>query len=198
VIAGAAADRAPPQSRRRSRWSPSPDGGDHREGPLRQVLEAHDQIVVLIRRRQVPRPALPMAMARSAAQRPRRRTAGCRRSSVARRSISGSQARSGRWGMAGRSDQPAKRRDDNGMAAAEAVVAHAGCRDAGASAGVVQLSPVGGACPAVEAGCPAGMASAPAAVIGSIVWASWPPPICTRRGLAASATGIVSVSTPCS
>lgn len=95
VIAGA--DRAPPESPRRSRWSPSPDGGDHREGPLRRVLEAHEQIVILIRRRQVPRPALPMAMARSAAQRPRRCTVGCRRSSL-RRSISGSQARSGRWG----------------------------------------------------------------------------------------------------
>jgi hypothetical protein len=64
--------------------------------------------------------------------------------------------------------------------------------------GVVQLSPGGAASSAVETGFPAGMASAPPAVSGSIVWASWPPPICTRRGLAASATGIVSVSTPCS
>jgi hypothetical protein len=71
-------------------------------------------------------------------------------------------------------------------------------RPADAVWAVVQLSPVGGACLAVEAGCAAGMASAPPAVSGSIVWASWPPPICTRRGLAASATGIVSVSTPCS
>jgi hypothetical protein len=47
----------------------------------------------------------------------------------------GPKPRTGRWGMAGQSDQPAKRRDGNGMAAAEAVVAHAGCRDAGASAG---------------------------------------------------------------
>jgi hypothetical protein len=63
---------------------------------------------------------------------------------------------------------------------------------------VVQRSPVGGACPPVEVCCPRGMASGPPVVSGSIVWASWPPPICTRRGLAASATGIVSVSTPCS
>ena len=38
----------------------------------------------------------------------------------------------------------------------------------------------------------------PPAVCGSIVWASALPPTCTRRGLAVSATGIVSVSTPCS
>jgi len=38
----------------------------------------------------------------------------------------------------------------------------------------------------------------PAAVCGSIVWASALPPTCTRRGLAVAATGIVSVSTPCS
>jgi hypothetical protein len=63
---------------------------------------------------------------------------------------------------------------------------------------VAQLSPVGAACSAVGSGCAAGIASAPAAVSGLIVWASWPPPTCIRRGLAASATGIVSVSTPCS
>ena len=68
----------------------------------------------------------------------------------------------------------------------------------GAVWAVAQRSPVGAASSAVETGCPAGMASAPPAVGGSIVWASWPPPTCTRRGLAASATGIVSVSTPCS
>jgi hypothetical protein len=102
-------------------------------------------------------------------------------------------------GMAGRSDQPAKRPDGNGMAAAEAVVRRRrmpGRRRVRRA--VVQLSPVGAASSAVENGSPAGMASAPPAVSGSIVWASWPPPICTRRGLAASATGIVSVSTPCS
>jgi hypothetical protein len=71
-------------------------------------------------------------------------------------------------------------------------------RPAGAAWAVAQLSPVGAAFSAVETGCPAGMAAAPPAVSGSIVWASWRPPTCTRRGLAASATGIVSVSTPCS
>ena len=74
----------------------------------------------------------------------------------------------------------------------------AGPRRTGAAWAVVQLSPVGAASSAVETGCPAGMASAPPAAGGWIVWASWPPPTCTRRGLAASATGIVSVSTPCS
>jgi hypothetical protein len=74
----------------------------------------------------------------------------------------------------------------------------AGPRRTGAGLGVVQRSPVGAASSAVETGCPAGMASAPPAASGWIVWASWPPPTCTRRGLAASATGIVSVSTPCS
>ncbi len=73
-----------------------------------------------------------------------------------------------------------------------------GARPAGAAWAVAQRSPVGAASSAVETGCPAGMASAPPVVCGSIVWASWPPPTCTRRGLAASATGIVSVSTPCS
>jgi hypothetical protein len=69
---------------------------------------------------------------------------------------------------------------------------------AGAAWAVAQSSPVGAVSSAVEAGCPAGMTSAPPAVGGLIVWASWPPLTCTRRGLAASATGIVSVSTPCS
>jgi hypothetical protein len=68
----------------------------------------------------------------------------------------------------------------------------------GAAWAVAQRSPVGRASSAVETGWPAGMASAPPVVCGSIVWAPWPPPICTRRGLAASATAIVSVSTPCS
>jgi hypothetical protein len=71
-------------------------------------------------------------------------------------------------------------------------------RPAGAAWAVAQLSPVVAAPSVVEPGCPAGRGSAPPAVSGSIVWASFPPPICTRRGLAASATGIVSVSTPCS
>ena len=48
------------------------------------------------------------------------------------------------------------------------------------------------------AGCRAGPAGAPPAVCGSIVWASGLPLTCTRRGLAVSATGIISVSTPCS
>jgi hypothetical protein len=47
-----------------------------------------------------------------------------------------------------------------------------------------------------RAGYVAALASAPPAVGGSIGWASWPPLIGTCRGLAASATGIVSVSTP--
>ena len=58
-----------------------------------------------------------------------------------------------------------------------------------------QLVPVGAASPA---GCRAGMAYVPPAACGSIVSASELPPTCTRRGLAVSATGIVSVSTPCS
>jgi len=69
---------------------------------------------------------------------------------------------------------------------------------AGAAWAVAQLSPVGAASSAVETGCPAGIAPAPPAVSASIVWTSRRPPTCTRRGLAASATGIVSVSTPCS
>jgi hypothetical protein len=105
----------------------------------------------------------------------------------------------GAVGMAGRSDQPAKRHG-NGTAAAErrSSPTQVAGTQARVRRAVAHLSPVGAASSAVGAGCPAGMAWAPPAVGGSIVWASWPPPICTRRGLAAWATGIVSVSTPCS
>jgi hypothetical protein len=46
---------------------------------------------------------------------------------------------------------------------------------AGRAGSAAQLSPLGAACPAVETGGPVGLASAPLAVSGSIVSASWPP-----------------------